>query len=90
MYHAMGGSHQSIRLESSSMIQYFKGRNLTHLGCALGVTLGLLAGLILGALLASAVSLGVAIWAMFGTTLALGIIGWLVGAFFSPRASDGS
>lgn len=72
------------------MIHYFKGRNLTHLGCALGVTLGLLAGLILGALLASSASLGVAIWAMVGVTLLLGIVGWLVGAFFSPRTGNGS
>ena len=72
------------------MVHYFKGRNLSHLGCSLGVTLGLLAGLILGALLASSVSLGVAIWAMFGTMLLLGIIGWLVGALLSPKAKSGS
>ncbi len=67
------------------MMHYFKGRNLTHLGCSLGVTLGLFAGLILGALLASSVSLGVAVGAMFGVMLVCGIAGWLVGAYFSPR-----
>ncbi len=73
------------------MFHYFKGRNLTHLGCALGVSVGLMAGLILGAILSSrAVSLSVVLWVLFGVTVVLGIAGWMLGAAFSPRPEERS
>ena len=67
------------------MVHYFKGRNLTHLGCALGVCIGLLAGLIAGAIISRSASLSVAIWGMLGATVGVGLVGWVVGALVSPK-----
>ncbi len=67
------------------MVQYFKGRNLTHLGCALGVTLGLTLGLILGAILAYSTSLTVVGWVVCGLTFGLGIVGWVLGAVLTQK-----
>lgn len=74
------------------MFHYFKGRNLTHLGCALGVCVGLLAGMIIGAVLSShAATLGTALWVMLGVIVVIGAAGWVLGAAFSPRPTpDGS
>jgi hypothetical protein len=76
-----------FRIPSSDktlMFHYFKGRRLTHLGCALGVSLGLTIGLIIGAVLSLSHPLSVAVWAMVGVTVAVGIGGWVLGAIFSP------
>lgn len=67
------------------MIHYFKGRNLTHLGCALGVTLGLTVGLILGAILARSFSLTVVGWTVLGLTFGVGLLGWILGAVFTQK-----
>ncbi len=71
--------------ERDWMVQFFKGRNLTHIGCALGVCIGLMAGLIAGALISRSSSLSVAIWVMLGTVLGVGLLGWVVGAVVSPK-----
>jgi hypothetical protein len=71
------------------MFHYFKGRNLTHLGCALGVCVGLMAGLIIGAVLSShAAALSTALWAMLGVTVVVGAAGWVLGAAFSSRPTS--
>ena len=70
------------------MVQFFKGRNLTHVGCALGICIGLMAGLIVGALLSRSSSLSVAIWVMLGTMLGVGLLGWVVGALVSPKGKE--
>ncbi|HEY7126295.1 MAG TPA: hypothetical protein VH540_20290 [Ktedonobacterales bacterium] len=69
------------------MVHYFKGRNLTHLGCALGVTVGLTLGLILGAILAYSTSLTVVGWLVFGLTFGVGLAGWVLGAVFTHKNS---
>jgi len=74
------------------MFHYFKGRSLTHLGCALGICVGLMAGLVLGGILSShAAPLGTALWVLLGVTVVLGAAGWALGAALSPRPEgDGS
>ena len=73
------------------MIHYFKGRNLTHLGCTLGICIGLLAGLIAGGMISQSASLSAAIWVMLVTIVGLGLLGWIVGALVSPKTkSDAS
>jgi hypothetical protein len=71
--------------EKTLMFHYFKGRRLTHLGCALGVSLGLMIGLIVGGALSVSHPLSVAVWVMVGVTVAVGAAGWVVGALFSPK-----
>jgi hypothetical protein len=70
------------------MFHYFKGRNLSHLGCALGVCVGLMAGLIVGGIISGTTSLTVAIWVMVGLTVGVGALGWVVGAVASPRTKS--
>ena len=71
--------------DKALMFHYFKGRNLTHLGCALGVSLGLMIGLIVGGALSMSHPLSVAVWVMVGVTVVVGAAGWVLGAIFSPK-----
>ena len=68
------------------MMKRLRGRNLAHPGCLVGVTLGLALGIILAAVLALRnVPLNTVLLIWLGLTVGLGAIGWIVGAWLTPR-----
>jgi hypothetical protein len=68
------------------MMKRLRGRNLAHPGCLTGVTLGLALGIILAGILAvNNVSLNTVLLIWLGLTVGLGAIGWIVGAWLTPR-----
>ena len=70
------------------MMRRLRGRNLAHPGCLVGVTLGLALGIILAGVLAvNNVALNTLLLIWLGLTVALGAIGWVVGAWLTPRVS---
>ncbi|HLY31754.1 MAG TPA: hypothetical protein VKQ36_12055 [Ktedonobacterales bacterium] len=76
------------------MLQQLRGRNVTHIGCAVGLTIGLLLGMFAAVgviqLVASGAAVTLAVVALVGVTLGLGIIGFWVGWLFSPHGPAGS
>ncbi len=69
------------------MMNKMRGRNLAHPGCLVGVTAGLTLGIILASVMAMAynTALNVVALTWLGITVSLGVIGWFVGHWLSPR-----
>jgi hypothetical protein len=69
------------------MMKRLEGRSLAHPGCLIGITLGLILGIVLAGVLATlfniALNLLLVFWLIL--TLALGVLGWLIGERLSTK-----
>ncbi|HLG75312.1 MAG TPA: hypothetical protein VKX46_02790 [Ktedonobacteraceae bacterium] len=83
----MGGPARREIDPVTSMMKRLRGRNLAHPGCLIGITAGLTFGIILAGILASVfnVELSTILYIWLGLTVALGAIGWIVGARLTSR-----
>ncbi len=73
------------------MLRALRGRNVSHVGCALGLVLGLILGLFAAVgviqFVVSSASVTLAVVALIVVTLGLGILGFVVGWLLSPHGS---
>jgi hypothetical protein len=69
------------------MMKKLRGRNLAHPGCLIGITTGLILGIVLAGIMAAVfnVAFNTVVLLWFGLTMALGLVGWIVGDRLSSR-----